>query len=326
MIISRTPFRVSFIGGGSDLKEYYNINKYGAVISTSIQKYMYIVIHPYFHDKIRLKYSITEDVNSIDEIKHPIIRESIRKVGIDHGIEIASFADIPSGTGLGSSSSFTVGLLNALYAYQGMSRSRDQLAKEACEIEIDILNEPIGKQDQYAAAIGGLNQIKFYQDEKVEIFPLDLNQTFVEEFESTIRLYFTGNKRNSSSILNEQKQNMGNEKKISMLKEMVSLTKDFKRVLLNEDLNAIGELLDFNWKLKKQLASNISNQEIDLMYQQAINKGAIGGKLLGAGGAGFLMIMAFDHGPIENVLNCKSIGLEIDQSGTKIINSENRVI
>ena len=326
MIISKTPFRVSFIGGGSDLKEYYKNNKYGSVISTSIQKYMYIVIHPYFQDKIRLKYSITEDVKSIDEIKHPIIRESIRKVNVNNGIEIASFADIPSGTGLGSSSSFTVGLLNALYTHQGLSKSSNQLAEEACEIEIDILNEPIGKQDQYAASIGGFNHIKFHQDEKVEISPLDLSQSFIKTFESTIRLYFTGNNRSSSSILTEQKQNMTNKNKLSMLREMVDLTEDFKKSLEDEDLNSLGRLLNYNWELKKQLASNISNNNIDLIYQEALRKGAVGGKLLGAGGAGFLMIMAFDHEPIENVLNCKSIGLKIDQSGTKIINSEDGVI
>ncbi len=323
MVISRTPFRVSFIGGGSDLKEYYAKNKYGSVISTSIQEYMYIVIHKYFHDKIRLKYSITEDVKSINQINHPIIRESIRKVGIDHGIEIASFADIPSGTGLGSSSSFTVGLLNALYAYQGISKSSDQLAKEACEIEINILNEPIGKQDQYGAAIGGFKQIKFHQDETVEIIPLNVSRKFIRAFEATICLYFTGDKRSASSILNEQKINMVKEDKLSMLREMVGLTKDFRDALLKEDLNVVGQLLDYNWKLKKQLASNISNQDIDLMYQLALSKGAIGGKLLGAGGAGFLMIMAFDHKPIENVLKCKSIGLKIDNSGTKIICTEN---
>ena len=326
MIISKTPFRVSFIGGGSDLKEYYKNNKYGSVISTSIQKYMYIVIHPYFQDKIRLKYSITEDVKSIDEIKHPIIRESIRKVNVNNGIEIASFADIPSGTGLGSSSSFTVGLLNALYTHQGLSKSSNQLAKEACEIEIDILNEPIGKQDQYAAAKGGLNHMKFHQDEKVEISSLKLSQSFIKTFESTIRLYFTGNNRSSSSILTEQKQNMTDKNKLSMLREMVDLTEDFKKSLEDEDLNSLGRLLNYNWELKKQLASNISNNNIDLMYQEALRKGAVGGKLLGAGGAGFLMIMAFDHIPIQNVLNCKSIGLKIDQSGTRIINSDHGVI
>ena len=326
MIISKTPFRVSFIGGGSDLKEYYKNNKYGSVISTSIQKYMYIVIHPYFQDKIRLKYSITEDVKSIDEIKHPIIRESIRKVNVNNGIEIASFADIPSGTGLGSSSSFTVGLLNALYTHQGLSKSSNQLAEEACEIEIGILNEPIGKQDQYAASIGGLNHIKFHQDEKVEISSLKLSQSFIKTFESTIRLYFTGNNRSSSSILTEQKQNMTDKNKLSMLREMVDLTEDFKKSLEDEDLNSLGRLLNYNWELKKQLASNISNNNIDLMYQEALRKGAVGGKLLGAGGAGFLMIMAFDHKPIEDVLNCKSIGLKIDQSGTKIINSEDGAI
>ena len=178
MIISRTPFRISFIGGGSDLKEYYSQNKFGAVISTTIQKYMYIVIHPYFHDKIRLKYSITEDVNNVEEIKHPIIRECLKKVGVNSGIEITSFADIPAGTGLGSSSSFTVGLLNALYSYNGKIVTKSQLAEEACEIEISKLNEPIGKQDQYAASFGNLNYIKFNDNEKVDVIPIELKKKY----------------------------------------------------------------------------------------------------------------------------------------------------
>ena len=206
MIISRTPFRVSFIGGGSDLQAFYNQNKFGAVISTSIKKYMYIVIHPYFHDKIRLKYSITEDVSSINEIKHPIIKECIKKVRLNKGFEIASFADIPSGTGLGSSSSFTVGLLNALYGHKDDMKSKEELANQSCEIEIDILKEPIGKQDQYAASYGGLNHIKFHKDESVDVIPLNLNDSFLKIFESSLRLYYTGERRNASSILSEQKK------------------------------------------------------------------------------------------------------------------------
>ena len=174
MIITRTPFRVSFAGGGSDMKEFYCRNGYGAVVSAAIKKYMYIVIHPYFHDKIRIKYSITEDVDDVMDIQHPIVRECLKKVNIETGIEIASFADIPKGTGLGSSSSFTVGLLHALYLYKGITVSKEHLAAEACEIEIDILGDPIGKQDQYAAAYGGLNYIRFNKDETVDLQPISL--------------------------------------------------------------------------------------------------------------------------------------------------------
>ena len=172
MIITRTPFRVSFAGGGSDLRDFYSRNGYGAVVSTAINRYMYIVIHPYFHDKIRVKYSRTEDVEDINQIQHPIVRECLKKVNVERGVEIASFADVPAGTGLGSSSAFTVGLLNALYAYKGKVVPKERLAREACEIEIDILGEPIGKQDQYAAAFGNINCIRFNQDETVDVSPI----------------------------------------------------------------------------------------------------------------------------------------------------------
>ena len=319
MIITRTPFRVSFIGGGSDLREFYKYNNYGAVISTTIQKYMYIIIHPYFHDKIRLKYSITEDVKSIDDIKHPIIRECIKKVKINRGIEIASFADIPSGTGLGSSSSFTVGLLHALYAHQGIMKTRVQLAKEACEIEIDILKEPIGKQDQYAAATGGFNHIKFYPDEKVEILPLNLSKRFVKKFESTLRLYYTGSNRSASIVLNEQKKNMSKKNKVNMMKQMVKLSEDFKKSLLDNNLDLAGDLLNENWRYKKHMADRITNTFIEDLYDKAIKLGAKGGKLLGAGGSGFLLIMANDHNSIENNLGCRSIEIKIDSVGSTII-------
>ncbi len=319
MIISRTPFRVSFIGGGSDLKEYYSNNGYGAVISTAIEKYMYIAIHPYFQNKIRLKYSVTEDVGSVNDIKHPIIKECIRRVNIDRGIEIASFADIPSGTGLGSSSSFTVGLLNALYIHCGVIKTNEELAKEACEIEIDILKEPIGKQDQYATAIGGFNHIKFHQDEEVETLSLNISKSFIKKFASTLRLYYIGSNRSASSILTQQKQNMSKNNKVKIMKKMVRLTEDFKNALFNEDLKSAGALLNHNWELKKQMASNISNDKINVMYNEALKCGAMGGKLLGAGGTGFLLIMAHNHKLIEKKLNCRFLDVNLDSIGSKII-------
>ena len=197
MIITRTPFRVSFAGGGSDLREFYSKNGYGAVVSAAINKYMYIVIHPYFHDKIRLKYSKTEDVENVDEIQHPIVRECLRKLELERGVEIASFADVPAGTGLGSSSAFTVGLLNALYAYKGKVVSKERLAAEACEIEIDILKEPIGKQDQYAVAYGNINYIKFNKDETVDISPILLTEQAREKLEDRLCLYYIGGKKKS---------------------------------------------------------------------------------------------------------------------------------
>ncbi|SVC37537.1 uncharacterized protein METZ01_LOCUS290391 [marine metagenome] len=319
MIISRTPFRVSFVGGGSDLKTYYSNNLYGAVVSTAIQKYMYIVIHPYFHNKIRLKYSLTEDVNNIDEIRHPIIRECLRKVHIDSGVEITSFADIPSGTGLGSSSSFTVGLLNALYTFKGIEKTNKQLAQEACEIELDRLKGPGGKQDQYATAIGNINLIKFYENESVDILPLNLNESVIKNFESSLQLYYMGNSRKANSILRDQKKNMSDKDKVETMKKMVGLSEPFRDSLKNNNFELAGKLLNENWVYKTQMADKISNNYIDKLYSKALKFGAIGAKLLGAGGTGFLLVLAYDHHLIEKNMDCRFLKVNIDQVGSTII-------
>ena len=322
MIITRTPFRISFAGGGSDLKSFYKKNRYGFVISAAIQKYMYIVIHPYFHNKIRLKYSVTEDVNDVSQINHPIIRECLKKVKIENGIEIASFADIPSGSGLGSSSSFTVGLLNALYAYNGSQVSKKKLAKEACEIEIDILGAPIGKQDQYAAAFGDLNSIRFFRDETVEINPLSLSESRTRKLENKICLYFTGGKRNANNILFEQRSNMADEKIFSNMKKLVKLAEISKDTFIKGDLTDIGRVLHDGWELKKSFAKSITNDKINKLYNLFIKNGAIGGKLLGAGEEGFLLIYADDHDKFNEAYGTSSFPLKIDKQGTKIIFNE----
>lgn len=319
MIITRTPFRVSLAGGGSDLKEFYSKNGYGAVVSATISKYMYIVIHPYFHDKVRLKYSKTEDVKNVDEIQHPIIRECLKKVEIERGIEIASFADIPSGTGLGSSSSFTVGLLNALYAYKGKVMSKERLAAEACKIEIDILGEPIGKQDQYAAAYGNINYIKFNKDETVDVSPILLAESAREKIENNLCLYYTGGDRRASDILYEQKNNTSNKDKFQNLKKMVMLADELRDCLHKEDSDAIGGLLHEGWLFKKELASGITNKSIDDLYNQTLNLGAKGGKLLGAGGTGFLLIYAENQEALNASMGCRFLPFKIDREGTKII-------
>lgn len=319
MIITRTPFRVSFAGGGSDLKEFYSKNGYGAVVSAAINKYMYIVIHPYFHDKIRLKYSKTEDVENVDEIQHPIIRECLRKVKLEKGVEIASFADAPAGTGLGSSSAFTVGLLNALYAYKGKVVTKERLAAEACEIEIDILKEPIGKQDQYAVAYGNINYIKFNKDETVDISPVLLTESVREKLEDRLCLYYIGGKRKAGDILNEQKRNMLDEEKFQNLRKMVTLADELRDVLSKENVGSLGVLLHKGWLYKKELASGISNEGIDGLYNQALEHGASGGKLLGAGGAGFLLIYTDKHESLKKYLGCKVLPFNIDREGTKII-------
>jgi D-glycero-alpha-D-manno-heptose-7-phosphate kinase len=319
MIITRTPFRVSFAGGGSDLKEFYSKNGYGAVVSAAINRYMYIAIHPYFHDKIRLKYSRTEDVENIDDIKHPIIRECLRKVRIEKGIEIASFADVPAGTGLGSSSSFTVGILNALYAYKGKIVSKERLAAEACEIEIEILKEPIGKQDQYAAACGNINYIRFNKDETVDVSPILLTEPTKKKLEDSLCLYYTGGKRRAGDILNEQKKNLSDKDKFQNLEKMVELAEELRGVLQEENINAVGDILHKGWIYKKELASGISNEEIDNLYDKAMKCGAAGGKLLGAGGTGFLLIYSEDHKALGKHFGCKALPFSIDREGAKVI-------
>jgi D-glycero-alpha-D-manno-heptose-7-phosphate kinase len=319
MIITRTPFRVSFAGGGSDLREFYSKNGYGAVVSAAINKYMYIVIHPYFHDKIRLKYSKTEDVENIDEIQHPIVRECLRKAKLGKGVEIASFADVPAGTGLGSSSAFTVGLLNALYAYKGKVVSKERLAAEACEIEIDILKEPIGKQDQYAVAYGDINYIKFNKNETVDVSPILLTETAREKLKDRLCLYYIGGKRKAADILNEQKRNMLDSEKFQNLRKMAMLADELRDALNGENVDSLGGLLHQGWLYKKELAIGISNKNIDALYDKAIEHGASGGKLLGAGGSGFLLFYTDKHDGLKKHLGCKVLPFNIDREGTKII-------
>lgn len=314
MIITKTPFRISFLGGGSDLKDYYKING-GSVISTTINKHMYITVNKSFDDTIRLSYSVTEIVNNVDDLKHNIVREALKLVGIDKGIEITSISDIPKKTGLGSSSSFTVGLLNALYAYKGELKSAEQLSKEACKIEIDLLKEPIGKQDQYAAGYGGFNCIKFHPDERVTVSPL----LKIDKLNKNLLLFYTNITRSASSILKEQKQNIKYKKEI--LDKMVKLVDEGKDALINKDFIKFGKILDKNWNYKKQLALNISNPLIDKWYDQAKKAGAIGGKLLGAGGGGFLLICC-DENKKEKIIKSiplKLIDFNFKKQGSKII-------
>lgn len=319
MIITRTPFRVSFVGGGSDLRAFYARNGFGAVVSAAINKYMYLIIHPYFHDKIRLKYSKTEDVGHVDEIEHPIIRECLRKVKIERGIEIASFADVPAGTGLGSSSAFTVGLLNALYAYRGKVVSKERLAAEACEIEIDILGEPIGKQDQYAAACGNINYIAFNRDETVNVTPILMSETAKRLLENRLCLYYIGGDRRSRDILGEQKKNTSRTRSARNLKTLVALAGELRERLQAGDPDALGDILHRGWLCKKELAAGISNGRIDGLYEKALKSGARGGKLLGAGAAGFLLLYAQDHSSLKKALGQRVLPFRVDREGTKII-------
>lgn len=324
MIITRTPFRVSFVGGGSDLVDFYSRNGYGAVVSATIKKYMYIAIHPYFHDKIRLKYSKTEDVSCVEEIEHPIIRECLKKVEIENGIEIASFADVPAGTGLGSSSAFTVGLLNALYSFKGRLMSKERLAREACEIEIDILKEPIGKQDQYATSYGGINYIKFNNDESVFVEKILYNTETRKLLEKSLLMFYLGGDRKASNILKKLKESMADVDKYNKLKEIVSLADEVKEVLTTSEISSIGEILHKGWLLKKCLCDEISNPTIDNYYNIALNNGCSGGKLLGAGGSGFLMFYCKPEyqKTIRKAFSLRELDVEFDQEGTKVIFSD----
>ena len=290
MIITRTPFRVSFIGGGTDLADYYRVEA-GAVVSTAIDRYMYIVVNPSFDDTIRVSYSRTEIVKDVAEIRHPIVREALKLVGITGGIEIVSIADIPAKTGLGSSSSFTVGLLNSLYAYKGVLKSAEELAREACHIEIDILGEPAGKQDQYIAAYGGLRYIQFNPDETVFTEPIIYARKSKEELSRSLLLFYTGDTRDARSILEQQKANISQPDKVVSLKKIRDLALELKGSLnSNASPDILGKFLHDGWQLKKQLAGDISNDKIDGYYQKAMSAGALGGKILGAGGGGFLLL------------------------------------
>ncbi len=289
MILAKTPFRISFAGGGSDLPEFYRRRR-GTVVSTTIDKSMYIAIHPYFHDKIRIKYSRTEDVSDISEIDHPLVRECLRLLNIGCGMEIASFADVPAGTGMGSSSAFTVGLLHALHALAGRNVGPERLAEAACHVELERVAEPIGKQDQYASAYGGLNAIRFHPDESVEVQPLQCAPSTREELGSRLMLFYVGQERAASSILAEQSRNMADAEKFGMVARMAELAEELASELEKSRLDSFGAILDEGWQLKSRLARDITNDAIESNYRRAREAGAEGGKILGAGGGGFLLL------------------------------------
>jgi len=321
MIITRAPFRVSFCGGGSDLPSFYE--KYGGcVLSTTIRKYMYLTIHnSFFKDQIVLKYSKTETVNRFEEIEHRIFRQCLSDFDI-RGVEISSMADIPSGTGLGSSSSFTVALLHLLHTYKGEYVSKYKLAKDACAVEIEKLGEPIGKQDQYAAAFGGLNFIEFLPNGFVNVEPVIMSAESYHKLEDNILMFYLGGTHSASSILKEQSANVKTADKAEVQKKMCALTRTLKEELQQNRIDAMGELLHENWMLKRSLASGISNPLIDDVYETARNAGALGGKLLGAGGAGFMIFYVKDENKkaVRKALGeLREMDFEMDNSGASIV-------
>ncbi len=322
MIVSKTPLRMSFVGGGSDLPAFYR-DEIGAVLSTSIDKYMYICVNKKFDGRIRVSYTRTEDVEHRLQVEHPLVREALDLVGIEGGIEIASMADIPSkGSGLGSSSTYTVGLLNALYAYKNQFASKEQLASQACDIEIDRCGEPIGKQDQYAAAYGGLNLIRFHPDDSVSVDPVICKPSLVQEIEDSTLVFFTGRTRSASAVLANQSAAMQVNDRRTLMRRMVQLAFEMKEQLESGTLDHIGALLDENWRLKAQLTSGISDPQIDAWYAKGMANGALGGKLLGAGNGGFMMFYApkEHHVQIASALaDLEPVKFKFDRTGTQIV-------
>ncbi len=322
MIITRTPFRVSFVGGGSDLPSFYHRHE-GCVLSTSINKYMYIVIHPTFNrDETIIKYNRTEIVKNCRDIQHPIARQLL----LDHklsGVEIVSSADVPSGTGLSTSSAYTVGLIHALYAFQGKYCSQEKIAKEACELEIEKLGEPIGKQDQYGTAIGGMKLIRFLPNDTVEVEPVIVDTETQRQLDNNLLLFYTGLTHSAGEILKEQNKNVvSSEDKYNNLLKMTELTYKLRDAITEKKLDRFGEILNENWLLKRQLAGSISNGVVEKYYNKAMESGALGGKLLGAGGGGFLLFYC----PKEKQPRLRSalsdlveLPFHMEQGGTKVI-------
>jgi D-glycero-alpha-D-manno-heptose-7-phosphate kinase len=320
MIITQTPLRISFAGGGTDFKDYY-VRAGGCVLSTAIDKYIYVIVKERFDQNIRLGYSRTEMVDSVEQIEHELAREAMRKVGITTGVEISTMADIPSeGSGLGSSSSVTVGLLHALYTYKGELVTPDRLAREACEIEIEILGKPIGKQDQYIAAYGGMRLIEFNADESVTVSPVPMGEEQRRRFSENLLLFYTGITRKADRILSKQKENI--ESKLATLDALKAQTADIFEALTSSNINRVGRVLDEGWRHKRQLADKISNTDIDEMYNRALDAGAIGGKIAGAGGGGFLLLYcpADRQQAVRAALSgMREMPFALERDGTKVI-------
>lgn len=334
MIVSRAPMRISFFGGGSDLPDFYH--RYpGRSIITAIDKYVYTAINrtPWV-DKVSARYSLSETVNHPSELQHSRIKAALCDMGIEKGIEVASFAPLPTKTGLGSSSSFSVALLKGLHAFQGKKIDAHEAAKAACRLEIELIKEPIGKQDQYAAAFGGFNIFQFNADESVSVEPVLLHYKDRLGLEDHLLLFFTGITRAASSVLTEQKANL--DKNFQTLKDMSDSVYEFRDRLVGGDFRGLGAMLHSGWTKKKTLASNISNSVIDEFYNAGMNNDAWGGKVLGAGGGGCVMLLASKekHAAIReamkkvaiknNLTDSREIPIKFVQSGAEILFNADR--
>jgi D-glycero-alpha-D-manno-heptose-7-phosphate kinase len=326
MLISQTPLRISLAGGGTDLRAYYKDSD-GFVVSTAIDKYMYVLIKERFDQKIYLNYAARKEiVDDISEIQHELVRETGIVTGLRRGFELATFADIPSeGSGLGSSSSLTVGLLNAMYTFQGRQVTHDQLAEEACMIEIEVLKKPIGKQDQYIAAHGGLSAITFHGSERVTIEHIQLTEKERHHLGGNFMLFFTNVTRQAASILTEQRQKTAENR--GQLRSIYELGKRIEETVRAKHFDEIGEILHENWEIKKGLASGITNAKIDNMYERARAAGAIGGKVAGAGGGGFLLLYVKPENQAkvrEALKDYRQMPFMLDNFGATIIFNQRR--
>lgn len=322
MIIVKTPLRLSFVGGGSDIEAFYTQST-GRVVCSAIDKFVYAIVQERFDDMIYINYSKKECVDTVAQIQHDLVREAMILTGVEKGVEITTLADIPSsGSGLGSSSSITVALLHALHIHQNRLVTAEQLAEEACRIEIDILKKPIGKQDQYAAAFGGMNMLVFHANGKTSRQPIEMESSRKRKFASSLLLYYTGITRNADGILSKQVKNYTSETYMKIMNEMVSLVSPFKNAMYDGDVTMCGKLMDQNWELKQKMAPGISNPRIKQMYEKAKNGGALAGKIAGAGGGGFLLLVV----PRENqnrlfdaMDGFRELPFMIEESGSKVI-------
>lgn len=324
MIITRSPLRISLGGGGTDLPSYYEESE-GFLITAAINKFVYITMHENFQDEIWVKYSKIEKVSDIDDMKHPIFREAIKMLGLERDwFEIQSMADIPAGTGLGSSSSFTTALLRCLHEYKGELVTTEQIAREACEIEMVRLREPIGKQDQYIAAYGGIRAMWFRKDGTVDVETLNMSKDTYYNLEDNLVLYFTGFERSASQILKEQddKTRASNADMKNNLDQVKQMGLDSKRAFETGDLRRFAEIMKHHWEIKKKRSGHMSNPDIDEWYDHAMKNGALGGKLIGAGGGGFLMFYSEDKVRLRDAMKStglKEVRFRFENQGTRLV-------
>jgi D-glycero-alpha-D-manno-heptose-7-phosphate kinase len=323
MIVTKTPFRISFFGGGSDLPSFYQ-KSLGCVVSATINKYIYISLNKKFDESIRVSYSVTENVDNVEDLNHDIVKHTLKYFDVCNGLELASISDLPSnGTGMGASSAFAVGLIKALHAYKFPDQNirKNILADLACKIEIDLCKKPIGKQDQYACAYGGFNT-HIFENDKVQSESININFDTLKFLEENLLLLYTTKGRSANDILKNQSEKMiNNEKSFQNMKLMVDLAKQFKSDLVKQNLSNFGEMLDYSWQLKKEVSDGISNSELDEIYNVAKSCGSKGGKILGAGGGGFMLLFADPKSQVkikEKLSFCKPFNFNFEFDGASV--------